>query len=290
MAITINKAFVREYRDMVIHLAQQEETRLRAHVTEVSSKGESYSFDRLAATDAVEKTGRRQTNVYVDDTWSRRLCTPKTFNHTMTIEHEDRVQMLIEPKNAYATNQGMAMRRKYDALIIEAATGNALDGDSTPVTFPATQRVGDGTAQISFDLVSQVQGKFLAKEITPDVPKVMVVGPNQVVKLMQLTQQTSADYVRREALQKLQDYGIVPNWMGFTWILSNQLLAPSAGQLSCLAFTRAGIGLVVNQDIFVRITENPERQYMIQVFSQFTANATRVEDEHVVELRVADAV
>ena len=138
--------------------------------------------------------------------------------------------------------------------------------------------------------ITEVQEKFLANEITPDVPKVFVVGPKQIRKLMQLTQQTSRDYVRAEALQKLQDYGIVPNWMGFTWILSNQLLAPVGGQLSCLAFTKAALGLVVNQDIFVRIGENPDKQYMIQVFSQFTANAVRVEDEHIVHVHVLDSV
>jgi hypothetical protein len=78
--------------------------------------------------------------------------------------------------------------------------------------------------------------------------------------------------------------------MGFTWILSNRLLIPSATELSCLFFTKRALGLAVNQDIFVRIGENPSYQYMIQVFSQFTGGCVRVEDEHIVHLHVADTV
>ena len=290
MAITIDKAFVEQYRDLVIHLAQQGETRLRPHVTEVSLRGEAYNFDRLAETAAVQKTQRRLDTVYVDDTWSRRVAVPQTWNHTMTIEHEDKVQMLIDPESAYAENQAMAMRRQWDDLIIAAATGDALDGDGGTNAFPASQKVGDGSMEISFDMITEVQELFLSNEIPTDVPKVMIVGPKQIRKLMQLTEQTSADYVRREALQKLASWGIVPNWMGFTWIMSNRLLVPVADQLSCLAFTKRALGLAVNQDIFVRIGENPAKSYMIQVFSQFTGGCVRVEDEHIVHMHVADTV
>lgn len=290
MAPTIDNAFIEEYKDLVIHLAQQGESKLRSYVTEVSSGGEAYNFDRLAATTAVAKSGRRQATTFVDDVWDRRVAVPSTYNHTMTVEHEDKVQMLIDPESAYAENQAMAMRRQYDDLIIAAATGDALDGDAASVSFPAGQVVGDGTAPISFDIITEVQELFLSNEIDMDVPKVMIVGPTQIRKLLQLTEQTSADFVQREALQRLSAYGIVPGWMGFTWINSNRLLAPAAGEISCLAFTKRALGLAVNQDMFVRIGENPSYQYMIQVFAQWTAGCVRVEDEHIVHLHLLDSL
>ena len=54
--------------------------------------------------------------------------------------------------------------------------------------------------------------------------------------------------------------------------------------------TRRAIGLAINQDVFVRIGENPSYQYMIQVFAQFTGGAVRIEDEQIVELHVLDAM
>lgn len=287
---TIDSAFIEQYSNLVRHLAQQGETRLRPKVTEVQSGGKAYNFERLGPSEAVEKTGRRQDTAYIDSDWTRRVAVPRTFNHTLSIEHEDKVQMLVDPQSSYAMNQGMAMRRSMDSIIIEAMGGTALDGDGTPQAFPAGQVVGDGTAPISFDLVTQVQEKFMENEIMPDEEKCMVVSPKQVRKLMQLTEQTSADYVMKESLQRLSSTGIVPMWMGFTWIVSNLLQAPDVDELDCFAFTRRGIGLAVNQDTFTRIVENPSKQHMIQVFSQWTMGAVRVEDEHVVKLHLADTI
>lgn len=287
MAITIDSAFIEEYEDNVRHLQQQQETRLRPHVYEVMSGGKSYNFETLASTSAVEKVTRRVATVYVDDTWARRVAQPRTFTHTMTVEHEDRVQMLVNPDSNYAMNQAMAMNRQIDALIIEACSGTALDGTGTPIAMPAGQILGTGIAPISFDLVTASQELYMQSEIMPDVPKVAVVGPTQVRKLMQLTENTSSDYVQAQALQR---YGIVPNWLGYTWIVSNLLEAPGVGELYCLTFTARGIGLAVNQDRFTRIGENPSLSYMWQVFSQFTMGAVRVEDEHVQLWHVLDSL
>ena len=78
--------------------------------------------------------------------------------------------------------------------------------------------------------------------------------------------------------------------MGFDWIISNRLLAPGVGELSCLAFTKRALGLAVNQDTFTLITENPSVQYMIQLFSQWTMGCVRTEYEHIVHLHVKDAL
>ncbi len=287
MAITIDSAFIEEYEDNVRHLAQQIGTRLRPYCYEVSSGGEAYNFERLGPTDATEKIGRRVATAYIDDDWSRRVATPKTFNHTMTVEHEDKVQMLVNPESNYAYNQAQAMNREIDSLIIQACSGDALDGDGVPVPIPASQIIGDGLSPISFDLITASQEQFMSDEIMPDEEKCMVVGPTQVRKLMQLTEQTSSDYVQAQALQR---YGIVPNWLGYKWIVSNLLEAPIAGELYCLAFTRRGPALAVNQDTFTRIGENPSFSYMWQVFSQWTMGATRVEDEHVQLIHVLDSL
>lgn len=292
MAITIDNAFIEEYKDLVIHLAQQGDTKLRSTVMVEYSSGEVYNFDRLAATDALEKTTRREdsSTFYVDDAWTRRAVSPRTFVHLMTVEHEDKVQMLVNPESAYAKNQAMAMNRSWDDLIIAAATGDATDGDGVAVAFPAAQVVGDGSTPITFDAITEIQEIFMSNDIDMSVPKVAVIGPTQVRKLMQLTEQTSADYVQREALQNLYNTGIVPNWMGFTWIMSNRLLSPAAGEISCLFYTMQALGLVINQDVFTRIGENPDKSYMIQIFAQYTAGATRVEDEQIVHGHFLDSL
>jgi hypothetical protein len=107
---------------------------------------------------------------------------------------------------------------------------------------------------------------------------------------MQLTEATSADYVKTQALQQLSSTGIVPNWMGFTWVVSNRLLEPVGGQLSCLAFTKRAIGLQVNKDIWARVAEDPTISFAWRIYTAMTAGAVRVEDEQIVHAHVKDAL
>jgi hypothetical protein len=289
--MSIDNAKIQEYRDSVIHLAQQGESRVRPHVTEIQSSAEFYNWDRLGATDAVERTKseRNKQTLVVDEEFSRRVSTPRVFEHNFTFEDYDKVEMAIDPQSSYAANQGMSMKRAYDQIIIDAATADALTGDGSSITLPAGQVIGDGSAEISFDAITQVQRKFMENEIFPDTPKVAVISPAQVQKLMTLTENTSADYVQREALQRLNATGIVPNWMGFTWVVSNLLLAPDTDQRDCLFMTKRAIGLQVNMGMKVRVSENPDKSYNWNVFSQFSAGAVRVEDEQIVIGRFLEA-
>lgn len=297
MTITIDRAFVTEYKDMLIHEAQQGETRLRSRVNEVSSNAETYTRDILEKVDTdgmtdletgysaslgmFKKSGRRRATQYYDDTWHRRSSTPDTFNHTMTVENEDKVKMLIDPVNSYREAQSKLVRRFWDRLIIEAATADVTEDGST-VSFPSGQIVGDGTAAISFTLVQQIQQEFMEDEIMMDMPKIAVISPLQVRQLMALTQATSSDYVNAQALQNLNQFGIVPSWMGFTWIVSNYLEAPATGEIYCLFMTNKAIDLVINSDVEVIIDRNQDLSYMWQVFVELTAHALRVEDEQIV--------
>jgi hypothetical protein len=198
--------------------------------------------------------------------------------------------MLVDPNSNLARSLAYSMRRAKDDIIIAAATGDALDGGGAPVAFPVGQTVGDGTLPISFDFLTAVQEKFMQNDIDPSYPKVAVVGPTQVRKLMQLTEQTSSDYVQAQALQNLQQAGIVPNWMGFTWVMSTRLLEPAVGEKSCLFFTDRAIGLHVPKDISARIAEDPSASFAWRIYCNLVAGAVRVEDEHIVELHVADTL
>lgn len=290
MAITISNAYVQTFERTVRQLAQQAETKLRGTTMERGVSAEKHNWDRLGKGDFTTKSSSRQPTPASDSPWSRRVSVPTTKNDGDTVEPEDIVQMLIDPKSSIAEKQGMGAKRAIDDYIIAAATGDALDGDGATVVFPAGQVVGDGTAPISFDMVTAVQEKFMSNDIDPSVAKVFVVGPTQVRKLMQLTEQTSSDYVAREALQRLTATGIVPMWMGFTWIMSTRLLVPSAGQLSCLAYTRRAIGLQVNKDTWSRVAEDPSISFAWRIYTALTMGAVRVEDEQIVHAKVKNSL
>ena len=288
MSDTINNTYIAEFNQYLRHLASQEYARLRNTVMTVSNGGETYSFDRVGNKEASLKTSRAQATPIEDYPFTRRTAIARTYNVGELIEHEDQIQAKVNIGGGLVREMASSMARAYDDEIIRAMGADALDGDGVAVPFDTNQELGDGSATITFDNVTEVQEKFLENDIQGEVKKYAVVGPAQIRKMLQLTEATNADFVAREALQALSQNLIVPMWMGFTWIPSTRLLAPSAGQTACYFYTERAIGLALNRDITSFMQQDPSRSYAWSLYSQATYGAVRVEDEHIVKLTVAD--
>jgi len=286
MAITIQNVYIQTFERNVRHLAQQMDARLRMCVTEKGTNGERHNWERLGPGQASEKTSARVATPTSDLPWSRRVSLAKTYHIGETTEQEDLVQMLVDPNSNITKNLAMAMKRQWDDVIIEAATADALTGDGTSIALPAAQTVGDGTGVMSLDIILQVQEKFYQNDIEHDVPKCFVIGPTQQRKLMQLLEVTSGDFQEKKALAS----GMLPNFMGFTWIVSTRLLAPAVGEIDCLAFSQQAIGLQVNRDITARVQEDPSLSFAWRLYCYMTIGAVRVEDEHMVRVHLKDAI
>lgn len=287
MATDIDKVYISTFERTLRHLAQQAITRLRPYVTERSTNGKDHGWERLSNSTSTAKAAGLVATPSTGGTYSRRLSLAITEHAGDSTQQEDIVQMLIDPNSNQAMSLAMAIRRAWDTKILAAATGNALDGDGGSVSFLAAQLISVAS-EITFDLVTQVQEKFLENDIELDIAKVFVVGPKQIRKLMQLTEQTSADYVHREALQRLSTTGIVANWMGFTWVMSTLLniTAGTPDTIDCIAFTKRGLGMQMNREMLVRVAEDPTQSFAWRIYCATTFGVVRTEDEHVVHLRV----
>lgn len=286
MAITIDKVYIQTFERNVRHLAQQADTRLRRFVTEKATDGQKHNWERLGSGEASLKAAARVATPTSDLPWSRRVSLAQTYHMGETVEQEDVVQMLIDPNSNVSAAIANGMKRKIDDILIAAATGTALNGDGTTSTFPAGQVVGDGTGVISIDNILEVQEKFYKNDIDPDESKVMVISPTVQRKLMSLMEVTSGDYQNSKALAT----GMLPNWMGFDWVVSNRLLVPVTGQISCLAFTKRALGFQVNRDITAKVAEDPSLSFAWRIYAAMTMGAVRTEDEQIVHLRVKNAI
>lgn len=287
MAISIDNVYIQTFENIVRHLAQQKQARLRMCVDERGVSSEKHNWERMGKNAAVEKTSARQATPENDSDWSRRVSIAKTWNVGDTVEQEDPIQMLVDPQSNIAYSLAMAMKRAQDDSIIAAATGDSVDGAGGAVVFPAGQKVGDGTGVFSFDGVTEVYEKFMENDIDPEETKYMVIGPVQLRKMQQLTEYTSSDYVN---IKTLATNGFVRSWMGFDWIVSTRLLAPVGGQISCFAMTKRAIGLQMNRDLAVRVAEDPSISFAWRVYCYGTWGATRVEDEQIVHWHLKDTL
>lgn len=292
MARTLDKVAIETFRQSVIYLAQQGETRLRPWVTEEMKGSEAHNWERLGEASMTEKTRGVSSDSHTFDSetpWSRRVSVPKPYVVTDYTQREDLREVIIDPNGSFARAHAMSARRTIDDVIIDAMGGTALDGDGNTNALPAEQIVETGyTAPISFDMITAGIEQFFANDVDPDEQKCGVIGPKQVRKLLQLTEATSADYTN---LMALQTKGYVDDWMGISWINSNRPgLVPGADQRDVFIMTKQAIGLQVKQDIYARIEELPSFAYEWQVLTGLDIGAVRIEDRHIVKMEVADTI
>ena len=282
MANTISKAFVEQFKSNVIHLSEQQGSRLRGFVTTDSVTGEKFNFERVGNVAAVEKTTRHTNTPVLDVPHSRRVGTMKDYQWADLVDREDKVRMLINPESAYAKAGANAMGHTFDDLIIAAATGNATDGDGGTIALPAAQKIAVGTTGLTIDKLLAARKIANLNEVTEDM--CMVVGAKQIDDLLNSTEVTSADYNSVKALVK----GEIDTFMGFKFILSNRL-ALATNTRSCIAFSKSAMGLGIGADVDTRIDERADKSYAKQVYLAFTAGATRIEDEKVIQIDCSEA-
>lgn len=289
MAYTITNLHIKAWEQQIRFLAQQTDARLRPWVQERVGAAASRSWSRMAALDFAAK-GSRGTNTAVstpisDSQYSGRVATVASYCSGDLIEQDEIEQVAIDPQAAVLYRLAAGARRYFDKIIIAAATAAAPDDAGSTTAFTAGQTVGDYTGEFKFDLVTEVNEKFLSNNVDPTEPKVFVIGPKMARALMHETKATSVDFVNAQALV---GGGFVKDWMGFTWIVSNLLNAPAAGQLDCLAFTKRALGLSIAKDIHVESAVDPSASFAHRIYSEFTAGAVRVEDEQIVKVAVLD--
>jgi hypothetical protein len=288
MTVTLNALFVKQFESNLRHLAQQSVTALRPYCIEKHPGADSVQFPLIGKQVLVAKSTRQKATPVYDTPFSNRVATPSTFQGSDVVEHEDDVQLLIDPKSGIAQALASACKRKIDSILIAAMNASAADSAAGSNALPAGQQLGGATTAFSFDLVTATQELFLSNDIDPDVEKIALISPNCVRKMMGWKECTSSDYVNAKALAS---DGIVRKWMGYTWISSNLLPLAQAETLQryCFFFTRTAMGLQVNEDIWTRVAEDPSISFATRVYAQLSMGAVRIEDTHVIQVHVLES-
>jgi hypothetical protein len=281
MSTQITTAFVEQYKNNVLHLAQQKGSRLRDTARYTAVTGKSHYFERIGATAAVIRTTRHSDTPRIDTPHSRRKVSLVDYDWADLIDQEDKVKMLITPQSEYAMAGANAMGRAMDDAIIAAASGNAYGGvaGATTIALPATQKIAGGTTGLTLDKLLSAKEIIDSSDVDPDEARYIICSAKQVTDLLNTTQVTSSDYNTVRALAS----GDIDTFLGFKFIRSERLTVASSIR-ACLAYTESAMGLAVGSDITTRISERDDKNYATQVFLSMVIGATRVEDEKVVEI------
>jgi hypothetical protein len=294
MTTTLSIGYTRTFENNVRLAAQQMSSKVRDWVQVVHSASESHLWPKIAVEEmgAKSATNAVAATPVADHVWTRRRSVDSVYAIGELVQTNDIAQMIVDPKSAYVTSFGGAIARQWDNIILDAATADAItDHATTHVHFDdnAGQIVGDFDTEISFDTVAATLEVFNTNNVPMDEPKLFVIGPKQLRKLQGLVEYSSADYV---SLKALSENGFVERWFGFTWVVSNLLNVEDADaeHLDCLAFTRKAIGLHISEEPTIQIAKDPAYSFDWRIYAQLTAGAVRVQDDHIVKVKVKNTV
>ena len=122
---------------------------------------------------------------------------------------------------------------------------------------------------------------MLDLENVEEEDRFFVITPQGLDALLNTTQATSSDYVAIKSLVR----GDIATWMGFKWIVSNQL-SSSGTVTSCFAMQRYGVALAMGSEPLVRTDERTDLSYSWQVYYELNIGAVRLEEARVVEVQL----
>lgn len=288
----ISVAFVQQYSDNIIQLAQQKGSVLRNTVMNKSVVGRNANFDRIGATVAHKKVARHGPTPISDVPHSRRRVYLEDFEWASLIDTNDELKTLIDPKSSYVTAGGMSLGRSMDDEIIAASTGNStavgVAESESSVALPAKQKIlkdfGAADSNLTIEKLIEARRILMANDIDMSEELTFVVNASALMNgLMQENEIQSFDYNTVKALVR----GDIDTFMGFNFVRTERLLGGDSTPVLCLAYAKSAIGLALGKDISSRVSERDDLSYSWQAFTNMTIGAVRVEEEKVVSIECA---
>ena len=281
MSNTITQAQVKQFSANIHMLFQQEGSVLRPYLWEKPLNGKYRYFERLAKTEAVQKTTRHSPTPNVESQHSRRRAEATDWHWNDFLDPQDEIRILIQPANEYARNAAYALGRTLDRIIIAAFNAAAFTGEegTTSVNFPSGQVIANGGTGFTIDKLLEVKRMMDLAHVPPS-GRHIVFDTYAEEDLLGTTEITSADYNTVKALVQ----GQVNSFLGFTFHKIQTELPSSANITSAFAWHESSMGVVVGKEISTRMDERNDLSYAMQVYASATFGAVRIEDEGVVQI------
>jgi len=226
-----------------------------------------------------------------DTVWSdiehfQRWLFPSDFALSLPAAKGDDLRMLGDPRSAYAEAMRAAYARRYDDLIIAAATNDARTGkfdDLQTTPFPTGQIIADGGTGLTLAKMNQAREMLLAAHNDPGEQRFLAMSQKQLSELLNTDEITNADYNTIRALVR----GEVDSFLGFKFIFTERLL--NTGNVRhCLAWVKSGLHFGTWNNLETHIDRRPDKNYVWQIWMSFTAGATRTQEKKVVQINCTE--
>ena len=302
MSLQIPIAFVDQTTANILLLSQQKETMLQKTTRPEPITGDRMFVERIGPKDAQPRGGRHSETPVSDAEHSRRALDMIDYVVPADlIDKPDMLKLKVDPQASYVQNQSFSLKRQKDDVIIAALFATVLGGHEGGTSI-ASYDVGESrliqatgaivTAGSDFTAVTGTPltiSKLLTckqllddAEIDEERQRYFVANPYNINQFMNQTEVKSSDYNTSRVLAE----GRIDSFLGFDFIRSTRLPADDTDTdaTRCFAFAQDAIVMATPQDARVSIDLRPDLMNSIQIFSELSVGATRVEGPAVVQI------
>ncbi len=313
MSFNVNAAFVQQYSTNVMMLLQQQGSKLRTAVQNMSFKGKAASVaEQFGSVSPVRNQSRHSDTPLISTPQDKRWMYPNDYDWADLVDSQDKLRMLIDPTSSYAMAGAWAMGRAIDDEIISAffnANNTGENGTTSTGTLYAfgsnSQSVAatiGASAATGLNIAKLRRAKRILMEGLVDIDNdqlFCVISAKQHDDLLNEAQAISLEYNTKPVLVD----GKITAFMGFNFIHSERI--PGAGGFNAAinpaistgstdgtyttgsrwmvpVFARSGMAMGVWNDITTSIDRRPDKRNSYQVYVTGTFGATRLEEKRCV--------
>lgn len=302
---------VQQYAGNVYHIAQQEGSVIAPLVRKEKFIGKAEFFDRLGKASATDKVGRNTDTPNHDITHSRRMVTTITREWGTLVDRKDKLQNVHMPESEYAKAAAYGLGRRRDQVLIEAAFGYAMTGESgsTQTALGNAQKVtAVASSALDYPNIQMLRkAKRLMDAAQVKGKRYIIHSADFLEALLAVTEITSSDYNTVKALVA----GELNTYMGFefkpcqeidsyvasTFDTATYKFDTTTGLYSSggtalggtekVALAMVGDGVIEGEtegSFIAKIDPRPDKGYSQQVYTAMDVGGVRMEEEKVVQL------
>lgn len=279
-----------QFADEVKHDVQQMKARTRGRVLEMPVNAEWFSYDELDVLSDHEKTARLTKTINIDPQYSRRWKKVREFPISPVWDTYDELAANMEngvKRQQLAKGMTMALARRWDRLVAEAAVGSVFVGKTHEQEISAAV---DGVETVPHANIGMTFNKLLTTDEAFDDDE---VGVDESEEFSLLLTNTGIRQLRNEIESRSKDYAddyefqngrlvrvgryhLIPVSGG-----ANSILSKVGNIRNGIAFARSGIVVGLSGEPLVKIDELPTQNYAWQLYSKLTCEAMRTNAKKV---------
>ena len=314
----IETSYIHRYSADVLHALQQKTARIRNFVTnKPNCQGVAEFIDKIGTNEALDKVARFADSPVQAISHQRRRVSAQPKNAGFFVEGFDTRRMNYDVFQPYAEATSMAMARKMDATIVDAAFGSAYESDGGAMdgateivwnssNFPnsfiakdfafgtATDAMsginssGAGGRTLSIDKLLNARRKLSEAEADQydeggNPLYFIVCSASQIEALLHSTQIQSSDYNNIRALVE----GQTIYFAGFQFIRYENMPTTGSGTglvEKCLAFHPQGLAFCSWEEPVTEIERRSDKSFVPYAYFEMDIGATRVWEEMVIQV------